>query len=316
MHLTGTVSGRPSLLVLRVLGLGAAVTAVPALRSLAGYRPDLRLVIAQPAELAPILDLAGIDADVLPTTGLYDEPPRGPVPIAVNLHGRGPRSHRWLRAVHPAQLVAFDCPEAGVTGPQWRPDENDRERWCRLVREGLGVASDPDDLRLLVRHEGGSGTALLHPGATTVARRWPVDRFVVVAHRLRERGLRVLVTGAPGDRPLALALAEHAGLAEASVLAGRTRIPQLVELLAAAEVFIGTDTGAARLAVAVGTPSVTLFGPTPPEQGGPSPARHRELWVGLHGNPHASHPDPGLLALHPGMVVSAVDELLAAPPPG
>lgn len=304
MALIGTVSDRPRLLVMRALGLGDTLTGIPALRALTRARPDLRLTVAQPAGLTPVLELAGLPADVLPTLGLYDEPPRGPVPLAVNLHGKGPRSHRWLRAAHPQRLVAFECPEAGVTGPDWRPEEPERARWCRLVSEGLGVPSDPDDLRLLVRHRGGGGTALLHPGAPAPARRWPVDRFAVVARRLRELGLRVLVTGSLEERPLARTLAEYAGLPEASVLAGRTGIRELTDRLAVAEVLVSSDTGIAYLAAAVGTPSVTLFGPTSPDEWGLLPGPHLLLWADHH---------PGLPALHPEDVLHAVEELLEAP---
>lgn len=315
MALTGTVSDQPRLLVMRALGLGDALTGIPALRALSAANPHLRLTVAQPAGLTPVLELAGLAADVLPTTGLYDEPPRGPVALAVNLHGKGPRSHRWLRAAHPQQLVAFDCPDAGVTGPDWRPDEHERARWCRLVTEGLGVPADPDDLRLVVRHRGGSGAALLHPGAAAVSRRWPVDRFVVVARRLQENGLRVLVTGSPDERPLARAVADHAGLPVTSVLAGRTGIPDLADRLATAEVLVSGDTGVAHLAAAVGTPSVTLFGPVPPDEWGPPAGPHRALWSGRRGDPHGADPDPGLLALHPDDVMGAVGELLEATRP-
>ena len=59
------------------------------------------------------------------------------------------------------------------------------------------------------------------------------------------------------------------------------------------------DTGVAHLATAFGTPSVVLFGPTPPAEWGPPPERpqHVVLHRGGRGDPHADEPDPGLLAI-------------------
>jgi uncharacterized protein YjbJ (UPF0337 family) len=70
------------------------------------------------------------------------------------------------------------------------------------------------------------------------------------------------------------------------------------------------DTGVAHLATAYRTPSVVLFGPTPPGEWGPPPDRpqHRVLWRGGRGDPHADAPDPGLLAI-------AVEDVLAASNP-
>ena len=66
------------------------------------------------------------------------------------------------------------------------------------------------------------------------------------------------------------------------------------------------DTGVAHLATAYRTPSVLLFGPTPPAEWGPRrrPA-HRALERHGRGDPHGTGPDPALLAV-------TVDEVLAA----
>ena len=75
---------------------------------------------------------------------------------------------------------------------------------------------------------------------------------------------------------------------------------------------------ALHLATALGTPSVVLFGPTPPRLWGPPPdmRRHIALWSGAVGDPHAHRPDPGLLALTVPDVISAVDRQLERYPAG
>ena len=51
------------------------------------------------------------------------------------------------------------------------------------------------------------------------------------------------------------------------VLAGSTAVPELVALLARARLVVANDSGAAHVASAVGTPVVSIFGPTAPELG-------------------------------------------------
>ncbi len=62
---------------------------------------------------------------------------------------------------------------------------------------------------------------------------------------------------------------------------------------------LSADTGVAHLATAFGTPSVTLFGPTPPGEWGPPPDRpqHAVLYRGGRGDPHGERPDAALLAI-------------------
>ena len=69
-------------------------------------------------------------------------------------------------------------------------------------------------------------------------------------------------------------------------------------------------TGVAHLATAFGKPSVVLFGPTPPALWGPPPGhRHTVLWKGRRSDPLADRPAPGLLALQPPEVVTALAAL-------
>jgi ADP-heptose:LPS heptosyltransferase len=94
------------------------------------------------------------------------------------------------------------------------------------------------------------------------------------------------------------------------VLAGRTDIVELAALIAAAGRVVCGDTGVAHLATAVATPSVVLFGPTPPTRWGPPATRHHvALWAGRDGDPQGREPDPGLLALTVGDVIDTLDAL-------
>ena len=310
---------RPVLLVLRALGLGDLLAAVPALRALRGARPGHDVVLAAPAALAPMAFLSGAVDRIWPTAdlGAFVAPP-DPVDIAVNLHGRGPESHGALSSVGSREFLAFGQPTLGYAGPPWRADEHEVSRWCRLVAEGWSVDADPTDLQLPAPATASAapGAVVLHPGAAYPARRWPVERFAEVAAWARGRGLRAVVTGSADEAALAQRLVALAGLPPEAMLAGRTGLTELAALVAEARLVVSGDTGVAHLASAYRTPSVVLFGPTPPARWGPPEhGPHVALWHGTDaGDPWADVVDDALLAIDADEVVEHATRLLASAP--
>jgi ADP-heptose:LPS heptosyltransferase len=319
------VSRRPRLVVLRALGLGDLCAALPALRALRAAFPGHEIVLAAPRALAPLARLSRAVDDVVDTAPLARLSPslRG-ADVAVNLHGRGPHSHCLLLALEPGRLLAFAHPavprSAGL--PAFVPEEHEVLRWCRLLDE-LGVPADPSRLDLpwpdVSLPSWWRGCTVVHPGAKSAARRWPTERWAEVARAEARRGRRVLVTGSVHEVELAKAVAGAAGLAPSAVLAGRTDVLELAALVGHAARVVCGDTGVAHLATAFGTPSVVLFGPTPPSSWGPPPERaeHIALWTGQRGDALAPTGDAGLLALGVEQVLAALAALpprAAAPP--
>ncbi|MET8320346.1 glycosyltransferase family 9 protein [Micromonospora sp. NPDC005189] len=300
------------ILVLRALGVGDLVTAVPALRALRAAYPGRELALAAPAWLAPLVDLVGGVDRLVDTAGLDGPIGVGSAPqVAVNLHGRGPQSHRLLAATRPGRLLAFVAPDAGHTdGPQWATDEHEVDRWCRLL-SWYDIPADRADLGLRRPGSAGlpTGVTVLHPGSKIPAKRWPAERFAALARALTDQGHRVLLTGSADERALAARVAEAAGLASDSVLAGRTGLGALAALVADARLVVSGDTGVAHLATGYGTASVVLFGPVPPAHWGPPPdrPRHRVLWAG-----EGDWPRWDGVGSHPTMAALRLDEVLAA----
>lgn len=304
-----------SILVLRALGLGDLLTAVPALRALRAAYPADRLVLAAPEPLRGLVDLVEAVDELLPTAGLGalrrpHEPPR----LAVNLHGRGPESIRDLAATGPGSVLTHHHPDfPGHPGPAWRADLHEVDRWCRLL-EYAGIRSDPTALRLRPppTPTPAPEAVVIHPGAAYPARRWPPERFARVARELAADGRPVVVTGSPAEVPLAQAVAGRAGLPDSAVYAGRTDTTGLAALVAGAALVVCGDTGVGHLATAFGTPSVLLFGPTSPGTWGPPPTAecHIALWAGQLGDPHGDRPDSGLLEVRPERVLGAAAEVI------
>ena len=257
-----------TVVALRALGLGDFLTALPALRALARAFPCRRRILAAPLALTALALHARAAESVHDTRPLAPlEPELAEAELAVNLHGRGPESRRVLEASRPRRLISF-----GGDGPEWRPGEHEVSRWCRLLEES-GIHANPADLDLtppaMPVPAVAVGATLIHPGAASGARRWPVERFAAVARAERTAGRRVVVTGGPDEVGLAEFLGDLAALPQRVILAGRTDLIGLAALVAAAGRVVCGDTGVAHLATALRTPSVVLFGPTSPERWGP-----------------------------------------------
>jgi ADP-heptose:LPS heptosyltransferase len=259
------------------------------------------VTVAAPKALAPLAEHAGCAlVDARPLAPLAPE--LHDADVLVNLHGRGPQSHRVALDARPRRLIAFAT--GGIPGPQWREDEHEVARWCRLLSES-GIPADPTRLGIAKPAlpdalAAARGATVIHPGAASPARRWPPERFAAVARAERD----VVITGGPSERELALEVARRAGLPDETVLAGRTDLGALAAVIGAAGRVLCGDTGVGHLATALGTPSVLLFGPTSPRTWGPPPSdRHQVLWAGRTGDPHGQTVDPGLLEI-------AVDDVL------
>jgi ADP-heptose:LPS heptosyltransferase len=109
---------------------------------------------------------------------------------------------------------------------------------------------------------------LLNPGAAWPNKRWPADRFGRMAAWLREQhGLRSVAIWGPHEERLAHDIVRTSS--GAAMAAPPTRLADLVALAREARLMISGDTGPTHLAAAVGTPLVSLFGPTNARRNGP-----------------------------------------------
>jgi ADP-heptose:LPS heptosyltransferase len=127
---------------------------------------------------------------------------------------------------------------------------------------------------------------------------------------LTELGHRVVVTGAPAEEDLAVAVAARSGAQAVTHL----DVPGLCGLVGAARVVVSNDTGVAHLASAYATPSVVLFGPVSPRLWGPPASpRHRALHPVRASDPPGDRPgDAHGATLDPVLERTTVAEVLAA----
>jgi lipopolysaccharide heptosyltransferase I len=139
-----------------------------------------------------------------------------------------------------------------------------------LVAEAFGMGAASKCFRVQLQeaerrwvaaflHECPRPWLVLGVGSRWVTKRWPPEHFAELARRAQEYvGGTVLFVGGPDETPLARATAERlTGLVRD--LTGRTSLPRLAALLAAADVVVANDTGPLHLAAALGRPVVAPY---------------------------------------------------------
>jgi heptosyltransferase-1 len=112
---------------------------------------------------------------------------------------------------------------------------------------------------------------ILNPSATWPAKAWPTASFAGLA-RLLDPSCEVRVAWGPGEEALRDAIVERS--AGTAVALPPTSLPELGGWMRRAALVVTTDSGPKHLAVAMGTPTLTLFGSTNPAGWQPPGTRH------------------------------------------
>lgn len=113
---------------------------------------------------------------------------------------------------------------------------------------------------------------IIHPGSSAPGKCWPEPHFRAVAATLRAKGWHAALLCGP--------IEIERGLAGDSIQPPDLRA--LVGLLSRATLFIGNDSGPGHIAAALGTPTLSLFGPTDPRIWAPRNA-HGEILLAPSG---------------------------------
>ncbi len=155
----------------------------------------------------------------------------------------------------------------------------------------------------------GGAAVVFAPGAEYgPAKRWPIEKFALLAERLAVAGCAVWVLGSAKERALGEAI--RAREPSARNLAGETTLPEAVDLLAVASVAVTNDSGLMHVAAAVGTPLVAIYGSSSPRYTPPASPRAKIVYRGLPCSPCFARICP--LGHTNCLRAVGVDEVLAA----
>jgi ADP-heptose:LPS heptosyltransferase len=288
------------ILVLRLDRIGDLLMSLPALAELRSAFPRARIRLAVGAWSAPVARRAPVDEVLVwsaPWVGRREE---GADPIAALFRrARALRRDSLDLAldlqgdVRASLLLALTGARVRVgyanTGGDWLLTRvvplDETVSWVeqnrRAVAVAAGRAGDPPGAlprvplvtaeeraaaRRTLAQAGLAGGPLvgLHPSGGRAVKQWPAHRWLEVARRLQaEAGAHVVLTGSGADRELTRRIAGDLSGPVAD-FAGRLDLLETLAVIASLDLFLSPDTGPMHMAAAVGTPSVSVFGPSDP----------------------------------------------------
>jgi len=277
-----------SVLIIRPGGIGDAVLLVPVVLAFREKYPSARITILAEQRNSAVFRLCPAVDRLL----LYDRPPdllnavRGRYDVVID-------SEQWHR---------FSAVVARMTGAPVRIGFATNER-SRLFTHQIGYSHDDYEAvsffnlmeplgvqagcaagRFLSIPEEAAVTAskllgdyesvpfvTVFPGASIPERRWGADRFRRVAERLSVFGVRVVVVGGREDRQTGETIvAGGFGLN----LAGQATLPVSAAIMDRSALLVSGDSGVLHIAVGLGKPTVSLFGPGRAKKWAPQGDRH------------------------------------------
>jgi heptosyltransferase-1 len=191
---------------------------------------------------------------------------------------REPSSAIWLSETVPAQGAHAVDRALSLLDALGLPREPADFGGAKLFRAGTAAGGGVAGVSTVARSgNAGARFVLLHPGAGWGNKAYPPAWWGEALDRLHAAtGVRSLVAAAPGEEPLAAAVAAAAGAAAEPVPA--PNLPALAALLRQAALVLGGDSGPIHLAHALGTPVLMVMGPTDPQRHGPYGAPERAIY--------------------------------------
>ena len=235
------------------------ITARRAVASLFSGRPyGVRALLYEPREAATL-------------SALFDEPGFDLAFVP------GDNRYSWLAAAAGARwIVAFagDRP-AAKSWPvdESRPYSGVPAAWGDMVA-GLAEGAPPSPYKpadwpapACAPFEAPAGRyAVLHVEASTPLKHWQAGKWLSLAGRLHDHGIRPIWSAGPGGSPLIHDIDPDGRFA---ALGHRLDLAQLWHLIAGAALVVCPDTSVMHIGRLTGTPTVALFGPSPAQLYGP-----------------------------------------------
>ncbi len=203
---------------------------------------------------------------------------------------------RMLRLREPGGTTGGTREETDTCAIGFPAAETERE-WAESYVAGLGV----DRMRIVG----------IVPAATYQSKSWPIEKFVKLAEILvTDHGIVPLVLWGPGEEESARSVTRSV---PGAVCAPPTSIPKLGALISQVSLLVTTDSGPKHLAVLLGIPTVTLFGPTDPVIWDPMNGKHTVMHLDLPCSPckkQTCSPNSCLSEIDPEDVMERISAVL------
>lgn len=263
-----------SILIIRPGGIGDAVLLVPVIRFLKERFPDAAIDILAERRNAAVFDLTADIRRVM----RYDVPSefvaalRNSYDVVIDTEQWHRLSAVVARLIRASIRIGFDTNERRrmFNYPvSYAHNEYEVASFLRLL-EPLGIACGTmavpwltvpqeaaEKVGELLTPLGKSRFVVIFPGASISERRWGWERFRMVAERLAEEQVPVVVVGGAADAADGESIVR--GIPGLN-LAGSTTLAETAAVIARADVLLSGDSGILHVGVGLDIPTVSLFG--------------------------------------------------------
>lgn len=279
------LSSIQAVLVIRPGGMGDAVLLIPMLRALKTRFSSATIHVLAERRNAEIFEWL---PDLVSAVFCYDRG-RDLLRVLAQRYDIVIDTEQWYRLsaviaklIRAERRAGFSTNERGNLFNIPVPYDQNRyeaENFLAIVEAltGKPVAFDPDKpfLTMPAGNSIGPRLVLIAPGASYPEKQWGVEKFHQLAKALLDYGYAVGLIGGPTDVGTASSIAEALPLQN---FVGRMALRETARLIASVGLVISGDSIALHLAAAIGTPSIGLFGPTPPKQWAPRGKVHRLIY--------------------------------------
>ncbi|MFA7347225.1 MAG: putative lipopolysaccharide heptosyltransferase III [Desulfurivibrionaceae bacterium] len=306
-----TIQGSPrSILLIQLGDIGDVVLSTPCIRALRDRYPQARIVVVVWDKAAELLE----DCPWLDHVVAVTKQPRslwGEVCFQVDFFRKLRNFHFDLaidlRTGTRGAILAFFSGARqrigfyAVDGKLWRnriftsllyreyvPDQHVVDYLLSLL-EAFGVTTEEHSPALVVsgdklekiedflkaeKIEPGSMLVAVQPFSLWRYKEWGQEKYIsLISWLMEKQSATVLVTGSAPERQRAEEIVRNCDK-RCYNLAGKTSIAMYAALLKKCHLFIGVDSAGLHIAAAVGTPTVSIFGPSSPMSWAPRGARH------------------------------------------
>lgn len=288
------------ILVIRPGGMGDMIVLLPVIATLQNQFPDVVIDLVCERRNVEVLTLGSMEKSAM----VYDSNPFRFLRLLVK--------QKYDVAVDTEQFHHFSAVFALISGAPVRigfkinphrnplythlvnymPDGPEGEQFMKLL-EPLGIRDAgyslqsilsgfnlplPTAIEADIGQLFGSGSfAIIHPGSSTVYKLWQTENFVKLTQLLHEKlNLGIVFAGNSNDSKVSTQISKAVNKAGCRTLSyvGKPNLTTTAAVMKRARLFVGADSGLAHLAVALGLPTVVLFGPSDHLKWGIEDARH------------------------------------------
>lgn len=288
-----------SILIIRPGGIGDAVHLIPAITAIKAAYPDAAIDILAEKRNSAIFGLYPHVRHIF-----HYNKPAELMRVLRTTYDAVIDTEQWhrlsavvARMTRAPVLIGFATNERGRLFTHKTPysqDDYEIESFFRLLEPlGIGpgevsplffavsgkVAERVDTLLEEIKEK---AFVTIFPGASILERQWGAERFGKVAEMLTGLGVAVVVVGGRDDRERGdLIVANGKGLN----LAGRTSLSETAGVIQKSALLLSGDSGVLHIAVGLGVPTVSLFGPGRAAKWAPRGEHHIVINKGLSCSP-------------------------------